>query len=447
MKRLLAAVMCLMLSMPACAHRLDETLQAVQLAVDGEHLQVSLRQVTGALRADAVIAAIDRDGDGVFSPAEQQAYAESLAAALAFDIDERPLLPTLAAWRFPAPAQLREGLGEISLNLVAPLPAGVQPHRLRLDNRHQHGNAAYLVNVLAPEDGVTRLLLQQRDASQSHFELVYRRELAPPPRGPMADLIDGRLGQLFALGMRHIAAGPDHLVFLLLLLLTAPRQAVAGRWRTVRPPGAALRHVAFTISAFTAGHSLTLALTALGAVALPMQLVEILIALSILVTASHCLRPLFAGREAALAAMFGLVHGLAFGATLDRLGQGMWDPLAGIFSFNLGIEAMQVLAIAAVLPSLLLLSGSRAFPWLRMAGAVCAMMAAMAWLLERLLHVATPVDAIAHAFASHAGMLASALFCVRLASRLAGSWRSGAGGDWQMRVGRRRYDQARPPNR
>jgi hypothetical protein len=43
---------------------------------------------------------------------------------------------------------------------------------------------------------------------------------------------------------------------------------------------------------------------------------------------------------------FGLIHGLAFAATLDRLGPGRWDRVAGILSFNLGIEAMQMLVVA-----------------------------------------------------------------------------------------------------
>jgi hypothetical protein len=73
---------------------------------------------------------------------------------------------------------------------------------------------------------------------------------------------------------------------------------------------------------------------ALGIVRVPERPIEVLIAASILVSAVHAFRPIFPGREAWIAAFFGLIHGLAFAATLDRLGLGRWEHLA----FNLGIE-------------------------------------------------------------------------------------------------------------
>ncbi len=73
-----------------------------------------------------------------------------------------------------------------------------------------------------------------------------------------------------------------------------------------------------------------------------------LIALSILLAAVHALRPLFPGREALIAASVGIVHGLAFAATLEQLGLGRWERVAGILAFNLSIETMQL--IVAPLP-------------------------------------------------------------------------------------------------
>jgi len=57
----------------------------------------------------------------------------------------------------------------------------------------------------------------------------------------------------------------------------------------------------------------------------PSRPIELLIAVSILVSATHALRQLFPGREAAIAALFGLIHGLAFATTLADLGLGRWD--------------------------------------------------------------------------------------------------------------------------
>ena len=119
-----------------------------------------------------------------------------------------------------------------------------------------------------------------------------------------------------------------------------------------------------------------------------------LIAVSILVSAIHALRPLFPGREAGLAAFFGLIHGLAFAATLAGLGLGRWERVGGILAFNLGIETMQLVVVAAILPSLILLSRTPAYGFLRIGGAVFAGVASAGWMVERLFGLRTPVDAV-----------------------------------------------------
>jgi HupE / UreJ protein len=70
----------------------------------------------------------------------------------------------------------------------------------------------------------------------------------------------------------------------------------------------------------------------------------------------HAIRPLFLGKEAWIAVFFGLVHGLAFAAVLTDLGLNGWYRLISLLGFNLGIESMQLVVVAATLPSLLLLS-------------------------------------------------------------------------------------------
>jgi hypothetical protein len=81
-------------------------------------------------------------------------------------------------------------------------------------------------------------------------------------------------------------------------------------------------------------------------------------------------------------------HGLAFAATLDRLGLERWDRVAGILSFNLGIEAMQMVVVAAILPSLILMSRTSAYPIFRISGAVFAGVASVGWIVERLFDLA-----------------------------------------------------------
>ncbi|WP_236668565.1 HupE/UreJ family protein [Hymenobacter rubidus] len=199
---------------------------------------------------------------------------------------------------------------------------------------------------------------------------------------------------MVGLGVRHIAEGTDHLLFLLALLLPAPLLLTkARRWGRFGGVRHSLLRLVKIVTAFTLGHSLTLLLGALGWVRLPAQPVEVLIAVSILVSAVHAWRPLFPGREAHVAAGFGLVHGLAFASTLAGLHLTA-GPLAGsILGFNLGIELMQLLVIALTVPWLLLLSQTPAYPAVRVVGAGCAAVAALAWVLERTVLDTAPFSA------------------------------------------------------
>jgi hypothetical protein len=150
-------------------------------------------------------------------------------------------------------------------------------------------------------------------------------------------------------------------------------------------------------------------------VRVPGNPVEVLIAVSILFSAIHALRPLFPGREAVIAGFFGLIHGLAFANVLDRLGLSGWERATNLLGFNLGIEAVQLLVIAATLPSLLLLSRTRAYRLLRIGGGLFAGLAALAWIAERSLGIETPVDLVVGGVAARAPLLAAILFLVSLA--------------------------------
>lgn len=189
---------------------------------------------------------------------------------------------------------------------------------------------------------------------------------------------------VFRQGMHHIAQGYDHLLFLVVLLLPAGFVAENGRWTGRATGREALRHLVRIVTAFTVGHSLTLVAGALGWVNLPERPVEILIAASILLTALHALRPLFPGREALVAAGFGLVHGLAFARLVSLYGLSNGDAALSLLAFNLGIEAMQLVVVALVFPFLWMLERTRARQGVRIAGAVFAAMAALVWFVQRL---------------------------------------------------------------
>ena len=191
-------------------------------------------------------------------------------------------------------------------------------------------------------------------------------------------------GDLFKLGMEHIAGGTDHLLFLLTLLLPCALVEQEGRWGRF----GGTRHLVFNllgvVSAFTIGHSLTLLLGATGVLSLPSQPVEVAIALSIIVSAVHAWRPLFARREGWIAAGFGLVHGLAFSSAIRQLELSGARLAAGVLAFNLGIETVQAIIVAIVAPLLVLLARTRYFQMVRQGAALAAGVMALVWMVERM---------------------------------------------------------------
>lgn len=268
---------------------------------------------------------------------------------------------------------------------------------------HQRPADARAIVTLHPPPGapLDRFTLQVDAIAhhvQSHITVVALRADADAPARILGTL---RFGQrclevrgadprwwagspdLFRLGMLHIAEGADHLLFLLTLLLPAALVAGDGRWGGYGGP----RHLAVNllkvVTAFTAGHSLTLLLGAAGALRVPEQPVEVAIAASILVSAAHAWRPVFPRREAWVAAGFGLVHGLAFGASLRELDLSGMRLAAGILAFNAGIEAMQALIVAVAAPLLVLLARSSASARARRLAALCAGAMALVWVAQR----------------------------------------------------------------
>lgn len=423
MKGKAIAVVLMLLSFTGAvfAHRLDEYLQATLISVEKDRVEVSLRLIPGVAVSSAVIASIDTNGDGNLSSEEQSAYAQRILGELSLSIDGRRLRPQLVSENFPQIQEMREGVGEIHIEYRADLASGGPGRRLVLENHNRAQRAVYLVNALAPSDPAIRIVAQKRNAAQSTYELDYTQagSAAASPSRWWSNTVDAMnalgLLSLFHLGMRHIAEGADHLLFLLVLLLPAPLAVVASRWAGVTGVRDSLLRILKIVTAFTLGHSITLGLSAFGFVHLPSRPVEVLIAVSILVSAVHALRPVFPGKEAAIAAFFGLFHGLAFASTLSQLGLARWERVAGILAFNLGIETMQMAVVLAILPSLLLMSRTRAYSFLRVLGAIGAGAASVGWIAERMWNVQSPVDMVVNGLMHHAAWIAAGFMLVSAA--------------------------------
>ncbi len=144
-------------------------------------------------------------------------------------------------------------------------------------------------------------------------------------------------GDYFHLGMQHIFGGIDHLLFVLGLLV------IAGTWR----------RSLLALTGFTVAHSITLALSTLDLVRLAAPPVEAAIALSILFLAVEILRgdrsSLTYRHPTVVASLFGLLHGFGFASVLREIGVPGDEIAVALLSFNVGVEAGQVVFVAACL--------------------------------------------------------------------------------------------------
>lgn len=236
----------------------------------------------------------------------------------------REVVPELPATCTPArPAERRIDDNEaLELRWAIQCDAGLAGQSIAVGNLERSG-----INVvLRIEDAGGRVTSALLDAQRPGFEV--------PQRASRPQV----LGEYGSLGMRHLLSGADHLLFVLGLLLLV---------RGMRP-------LVVTVTAFTLGHSLTLAAATLGFVRINPALTELGIALSLVCVASAILQPgvrpgLLQRHPALITLAFGLLHGLGFAGALARIGLPADELPLSLLAFNLGIEAGQLLVIAGAL--------------------------------------------------------------------------------------------------
>jgi hypothetical protein len=176
--------------------------------------------------------------------------------------------------------------------------------------------------------------------------------------------------QYLILGFTHIVPkGLDHVLFVLGIFLLAVR----------------LKPVLWQVTAFTLAHTITLALTIYGVVSLPSDVVEPLIALSIVYVAIeniftdklHAWRPL-------IVFMFGLLHGMGFAGVLSEIGLPRSEFVPALLAFNVGVELGQ---LAVIFAAFVLTLPFRHKPWYRRAivipGSLLIAAIALYWFVQR----------------------------------------------------------------
>ena len=171
---LTAAVIFWFAATPALGHRLDEYLQGTLVSVEKTSIQAEITLTPGVAVYPIVLAEIDTNADGVISETEQRAYAGRVLHDLSATIDGRPLRLQLLSTQFPTIAEMKDGLGEIRIDFGADLPSGGGTRRLILENHHLSRIAAYQVNCLIPRDPSIRIVAQNRNYSQSFYQVGVR---------------------------------------------------------------------------------------------------------------------------------------------------------------------------------------------------------------------------------------------------------------------------------
>jgi len=245
-------------------------------------------------------------------------------------------------WKVPAKGDMRLGLrAELPENCDSPLPPSSRFIGGAFTERWSVTCPGGLTDGTIVIDGLTGTMtdvlvrIERSDGTTQVTRLTPARPFLVVEASPSALRV---AGTYLNLGVEHILLGIDHLLFVLALLIL-----VEGRRRLVE-----------TITAFTLAHSLTLAAATLGFVNVPQTPVEAIIALSIVFVAGEIVharqgRPGLTQRWPWIVAFtFGLLHGLGFAAALTEIGlPAKAVPLALLF-FNVGVEAGQLLFIAAV---------------------------------------------------------------------------------------------------
>lgn len=203
-----------------------------------------------------------------------------------------------------------------------------------------------VVGVKGIEESGAQVMLQIASADSSVFSLMLDEEKwvadLTVEASAGADANSGlAVSGYFTIGIEHILLGIDHLLFVTVLLMIVGMR----------------RRLISVITFFTLGHSLTLGLASMGWLLLPAEPVEAMIALSIVLLAAEVTRRnsidensmSFTQRFPEWAAIgFGLFHGLGFAGALKEIGLPEDDWVMSLLLFNLGIEAGQLIFIAAV---------------------------------------------------------------------------------------------------
>jgi hypothetical protein len=332
MKHLIAFLCSALFAIPAWAHKGSDAYLDIKQTAD----QVTLRLAVAIKDLDVVLP-VDANADGLVTFGEVQDATPAVEALIQSNASIQSASGDCPLqWRYTGLERYSDGT-YIKLSSVANCAALERVRYTLFKNEDQNHRLLVSGNV----NGHDLLMTASPQQAEPVMLASRNKESQAAPTGVSQTVLS-----YFGLGMDHLLEGYDHLAFLLALVL--PLQLVLGRTSGPGPltdtkPWWALL---CTVTAFTVGHSITLALASLGITSASPQWVEPVIAASIGFTALLNVFPVKVLSRWRLALGFGLIHGFGFAGLLAEAAAP--SALLGwaLLGFNLGVEAGQILVVS-----------------------------------------------------------------------------------------------------
>src|SRR5215468_1799140 len=339
----------MLLALPAAAHPVP--FSYLDLHLDRSSIDVSLTVHIYDLAHDLQVTPMERLLDAGFLASQDTAIRALLIPRLQIEGDGRSLSPE---WLQPEILPERQSI-RFHLRYAVPATPGVvsvSTVMFPYDPVHQT-----FVNVYEADTLTSQIILDINHTNTEYF--------AGTRQGVFAVV-----RKFVPAGIHHILIGPDHLLFLVGLLLL----------------GGSIRRLAMVVTSFTVAHSFTLSLAALNIVTPPARIIEPAIALSIVfVGADNILAK--GGRDVRgwIAFAFGFIHGFGFANVLREMDLPRRALGWSLFSFNFGVKIGQLLVVVTV-ASLFAALRSRS-DWARrqlvFAGSIVVIIAGAFWFVQR----------------------------------------------------------------
>jgi hydrogenase/urease accessory protein HupE len=262
------------------------------------------------------------------------------------EIIEQQSAEYLLKWKIPPvmpdrqePAiELSHSSCSLAGNSVSGRPAGLVGRKLY---RCEQANPVFSIQLIYPRSNPALTSLVVFKPLEGDPVQVFSGPEKTTIEMPLASSPNDVAKQYTVAGIEHILIGTDHLLFVVCLIMIAR----------------SFKRLLLTVTGFTVAHSITLSLATLNIFRLPTELVELLIALSILLLAVEIIKHRREGEQdsftwrypVSVSAVFGLLHGFGFAVVLQELGLPASMKVHALMFFNIGVELGQLAFIVVVL--------------------------------------------------------------------------------------------------